>query len=103
VSAEPAGDNAAQKSVSIWRTSLLVWGALMLLVLLTLSLAYVPLGRFNLPVGLLIAGAKAVLIGVVFMELRVARSFIRLAAVTAFLFIAVMYLLTFNDLITRNR
>jgi cytochrome c oxidase subunit 4 len=103
MSPEPTREKAAQKSASIWRTVLLVWGALMLLVLLTLWLAYVPLGRFNLPVGLLIAGVKAVLIGFVFMELRVARSFIRLAAVTAFLFIAVMYLLTFNDLITRTR
>ena len=103
MSPEPTREKAAQKSASIWRTGLLVWAALMLLVLLTLWLAYVPLGRFNLPVGLLIAGVKAVLIGFVFMELRVARSFIRLAAVTAFLFIAVMYLLTFNDLITRTR
>jgi len=102
MSAEPVRDKAAQKSAGIWRASLLVWGALMLLVLLTLSLAYMPLGRFNLAVGLLIAGVKAVLIGYVFMELRVAKSFIRLAAGAAFLFIAVMFALTFGDLFTRT-
>jgi cytochrome c oxidase subunit 4 len=102
MSVEPAGDKAGQKSASIWRTSLLVWAVLMLLVLLTLWLAYMPLGRFNLPVGLLIAGIKAVLIGYVFMELRVARSFIRLAAAAAFLFITVMFLLTFSDLASRG-
>jgi cytochrome c oxidase subunit 4 len=103
MSAEPVRDKAAQKSAGIWRASLLVWGALMLLVLLTLSLAYMPLGRFNLLVGLLIAGVKAFLIGFVFMELRVARSFIRLAAGAAFLFIAAMFVLTFGELITRSR
>ena len=103
MSAEPVRDKAAQKSAGIWRASLLVWGALMLLVLLTLSLAYMPLGRFNLAVGLLIAGVKAVLIGYVFMELRVAKSFIRLAAGAAFLFVAVMFVLTFGELITRSR
>ena len=74
----------------------------MLLVLLTLRLAYLPLGRFNLPVSLLIAAAKALLIGIVFMELRVAKGFIRLAAGAAFLWIAVMFALTFSDLITRG-
>jgi cytochrome c oxidase subunit 4 len=103
MSAEPVRDKAAQKSAGIWRASLLVWGALMLLVLLTLSLAYMPLGRFNLAVGLLIAGVKAVRIGYVFMELRVAKSFIRLAAGAAFLFVAVMFVLTFGELITRSR
>ena len=102
MSADRADDKKAAKRSSIWRTSFLVWGALMLLVLLTLRLAYLPLGRFNLPVSLLIAAAKALLIGIVFMELRVAKGFIRLAAGAAFLWIAVMFALTFSDLITRG-
>jgi len=85
----------------IWRRSLLVWAILMLLVLLTLGLAYLPLGRFNMPLALLIAAAKAVLIGVIFMELRLAKGFIRLAAGAAFLWIAVMFALTFSDLASR--
>jgi hypothetical protein len=36
------------------------------------------------------------------MELRVARGFIRLAAGAAFLWIAVMFALTFSDLISRG-
>jgi cytochrome c oxidase subunit 4 len=102
MSADRANDHeAAQKSARIWRTSFLVWGALLLLVLLTLWLAYLPLGRYNLPLSLLIAGAKALLIGIVFMELRLAKSFIRLAAGAAFLWIAVMFALTFSDLASR--
>jgi len=102
VSVERAGDaNAAKRSAEIWRRSLLVWATLMLLVLLTVGLAYLPLGRFNMPLALLIAAAKALLIGVIFMELRLAKSFIRLAAGAAFLWIAVMFALTFSDLSSR--
>jgi cytochrome c oxidase subunit 4 len=102
VSVERAGDaKAAQRGADIWRRSLLVWAILMLLVLLTLGLAYLPLGRFNMPLALLIAAAKAVLIGVIFMELRLAKGFIRLAAGAAFLWIAVMFALTFSDLASR--
>lgn len=91
----------AQRSADIWRRSLLVWAMLMVLVLLTLGLAYLPLGQFNMPLALLIAAAKALLIGIVFMELRLANSFIRLAAGAAFLWIAVMFALTFSDLASR--
>ena len=73
VSLERADDKGtAASGAVIWRRNLVVWATLMLLVLLTLGLAYLPLGRFNLPLALLIAAAKAVLIGVIFMELRLA-------------------------------
>jgi cytochrome c oxidase subunit 4 len=85
----------------IWRSNLTVWALLMLLVVLTLWLAYLPLGRFNMALALTIAAAKTLLIAIVFMELRVAKSFIRLAAGAAFLWIAVMFALTFSDLASR--
>ena len=102
MSADRADDEKVHRRAAvIWRTSSLVWGSLLLLVLLTLWLAYLPLGRFNLSVSLLIAGVKSALIGIVFMELRLAKSFIRLAAGAAFLWIAVMFALTFSDLASR--
>ena len=42
----------------------------MVLVLLTLGLAFLPLGRFNMPLALPIAAAKTLLIAIMFMELR---------------------------------
>ena len=103
MSLERADDKGtAASGAVIWRRSLVVWATLMLLVLLTLGLAYLPLGRFNLPLALLIAAAKAVLIGVVFMELRLAKGLIRLAAGAAFLWIAVMFALTYCDLASRT-
>ena len=102
MSVERASDRkAAPSGAVIFRRSLGVWATLMLLVLLTLGLAYLQLGRFNLPLALLIAAAKALLIGVVFMELRLAKGFIRLAAGAAFLWIAVMFALTYCDLASR--
>jgi cytochrome c oxidase subunit 4 len=102
VSAEPGkGAQGSRRGAAIWRRSLFVWVTLMLLVLLTLGVAYLPLGRFNMPLALLIAAVKAVLIGIVFMELRVAKTFIRLAAGAALLWIAVMFALTFADVASR--
>jgi cytochrome c oxidase subunit IV len=92
---------ADAKAKSIWRVNLAVWAALMALVLLTLWLAYLPLGRFNMPLAMLISAAKTILIAAVFMELRLAKGFVRLAAGAAFLWIAVMFILTFSDLMSR--
>ena len=57
----------------IWRSNLAVWVVLMALVMLTLGLAYLPLGYLNLPVALSIAAAKTLLIAIFFMELRLAK------------------------------
>jgi caa(3)-type oxidase subunit IV len=86
-----------------WRRNGLALFAVLGLVAATFGLAYVPLGRFNLVLALAIAAAKAMIIGLVFMELRLAKAFIRLAAATPFLWIIVMFVLTFCDLAFRLR
>ena len=96
-----AGAEPEERPKFIWRSNLAVWVVLMALVMLTLGLAYLPLGYLNLPVALSIAAAKTLLIAIFFMELRLAKSFIRLAAATAFVWIAVMFALTFSDLAWR--
>jgi cytochrome c oxidase subunit IV len=85
----------------IWRRNLIVRALLVSLVLLTLWLAYLPLGLFNLPAALLIAAAKILLLAAFFMELRIAPRFIQMAAAAAFLWIAVLFALTFSDLASR--
>ena len=49
---------------------LIAWAALLVLLGMTIFLAYEPLGNFNLLVALCIAIAKALIIMAVFMELR---------------------------------
>ena len=92
---------AAGRAPSIWRRNLATWVTLVLLVLLTLALAYLPLGRLNLPVALVIAAAKAALVAVVFMELRTGRPLFRLVAGAALFWIAIMFVLAFADIAMR--
>lgn len=56
-----------------WRPPLplvAAWLALLTLLALTVTLAYVPLGAFNAVVALTIGAAKAAIVAAVFMELR---------------------------------
>lgn len=78
-----------------------VWLALIGLLLLSCFLAYVPLGRWNLPVGIGLAVIKAGLVVSFFMGLEKAPGLNRLAASTGVIFLIVMFALTFSDLFTR--
>lgn len=56
-----------------WRPPLALisaWLALLLLLALTVTLAYLPLGAFNAVVALMIAATKAAIVAAIFMELR---------------------------------
>ena len=52
------------------RALIVSWLALLALLALTVALAYVPLGSFNIVVSLIIATAKGAIVAAVFMELR---------------------------------
>lgn len=85
----------------IWLRPVLTWVALCLLLALTCTLAYVPLGRGNLPVSLCIAALKAALVGAVFMRLSEHNPLNRLVAAAGPIWIFVMFLLVFADYVTR--
>ena len=87
--------------LSAWWFNLSVWAALLVLLVASLALAYVPLGAWNLPVGLAIAAVKAALVGFFFMTLRRAPALVLLVVGAAALYVGVMFALTFNDLFTR--
>ena len=88
-----------------WKTlllrSLLTWLALCVLLALTCALAYVPLGRGNLPVSLAIAAVKVTLVALVFMRLFEPNPLNRLAAAAGPIWIFIMFLLTGADYFTR--
>ena len=77
----------------VWRC----WLALMVLLALATGLAFVPLGSANLFVSLGIAVAKALLVLIVFMELKGSSSLIRAAAAAGFFWLAIMIALTSAD------
>lgn len=90
-----------RKRALIWRRNVIAWLALDLLVFSTLGLAYLPLGYLNIAIALAIAAVKVLIVAVWFMELRLAKSFIRLASVAGFVWLLVMFSLTFSDVATR--
>ena len=85
----------------ICRAPLLAGIALGGLLALTCSLAYVPMGRGNLPVSLVIAATKAALVAALFMRLAEPNPLNRLAAVAGPIWVFVMFVLIGADYFTR--
>jgi caa(3)-type oxidase subunit IV len=91
-------------SRDLWRTSrklVLTWLALCLLLAATCALSYVPMGKGNLPVSLVIAAIKASLVGAVFMRLTEHNALNRLAAFVGPIWVFIMFLLMGSDYFTR--
>ena len=88
-------------AAALWRRNLPIWAALLALLGLTLGAAYVPLGPFNVAVGLAIAVVKAGIVALLFMNLRRSGALIRLAAAAGFFWLAVLFALTLSDFLTR--
>ncbi len=74
---------------------------LMGLLTLTVCLAYVPLGPGNLILALGISGTKALLIALVFMELRREEPLVRLAAMLGVVWLGILLILLLVDYASR--
>lgn len=83
---------------TIWRC----WAALMLLLAATTASAFLNLGRFNLPLSLAIAAAKALIVLIIFMELRTGRPLVRSFAGAGFFWLLIMIGLTTVDYCHRS-
>jgi cytochrome c oxidase subunit 4 len=77
------------------------WAALLLLLGLTVLLAYQPLGEFNTPVALLIATAKASIVVVIFMELRERDGVMIAFAAAGFFWLGILLWLAAADFLVR--
>ena len=94
----------AEQRRELWRASrklVLTWLALCLLLATTCALSYVPMGKANLPVSLVIAAIKASLVGAVFMRLTEHNALNRLAAFVGPVWVFIMFLLMGSDYFTR--
>ena len=85
----------------LWRRNGLIWATLLFLLILSLVLAYVPIGFFTPAAGIVIAFAKAALVIALFMELAKSKALIHLAAMAGFVFLAVLFALTLADVLSR--
>lgn len=84
------------------RSYLITYGALLLLTLATTLVAYVNLGWATMPVALLFAFAKAVLIASVFMHVIYEGRLVKLAIAGAMIWFVILVSLTLNDYVTRG-
>ncbi|AKU97507.1 hypothetical protein AKJ09_04171 [Labilithrix luteola] len=84
---------------AIWRTAI----ALMVLWALSFGLSYVHLGAASLPVALAIAGMKAGLVAMVFMELVRAHLSVHVTLAAACLLSLILVGLTVADVLTRDK
>ena len=86
---------------SLWRRNGLIWAALMVLLVLSFGVAYVPIRLLSTTAGLVIAVVKAALVVFLFMELAKDKPLIRLAATAGLVFLAALFALTFADVLSR--
>jgi len=83
------------------RALLFSWLGLLALLAVTVSAAYLPLGGFNTGVALAIALGKALIVAVIFMELRNGNTLTVAFAGTGFFWLAIMLWLALADYLTR--
>ena len=84
------------------RNYYLVFAMLIVLTAATTAAAYVPLGEWHTPIGLLIAAAKGTLIVLFFMRIAEGGRLVWMAMTVALLFLALMFSFTFADFATRR-
>ena len=79
-----------------------VFAALLVLTGATIAVSYVDLGPFSTVVALGIAAAKALLVLLFFMHLRESPALIWIVAAGGFYWLAILIVLTMNDVATRT-
>lgn len=84
------------------KTYVIVITWLMVLLIATLGAAWLDLGALNLPIAIVIAVIKAAIVMVFFMHLKYSSKLVVLFGTIAFLFLAIMFVFTFNDYAARG-
>ena len=84
------------------KTYLLVFGALLGFLLITVALAFINLGLLNIVVALAIATAKALLIALYFMHLRYSDRLMWAVAAGGAFWLGILLTFTMSDYLTRG-
>ena len=78
-----------------------IWVVLICLTVLTAGVAKIDLGAFNAPIAMIIACTKATIVALFFMHMRWNDNVTRVAGVAALFWLAIMFVLTLSDFVTR--
>ena len=84
------------------RTYILSYVALLFLTALTTAVAFVDLGPVSTVLAVAIAGAKALIIALFFMHLIGSPNLVRVIAIAALIWVAILITLTAGDFVTRG-
>jgi cytochrome c oxidase subunit 4 len=79
-----------------------IFGALMVLTVITIGVAFINLGAFNFPVAIAIAITKATLVILFFMHAKYSSRLTKLVVGGAFFFLVVLLTLTMTDYLSRG-
>jgi len=79
-----------------------VFATLMVLTVITVLVSRVNLGYLNLPVAMVVAVTKALLVILIFMEVKYSPRLVQVTAAAGFLFLGIMILYTMTDYLSRN-
>jgi cytochrome c oxidase subunit IV len=78
-----------------------VGAVLFVLMFLTIAMAYIDLGKFNIVVALTIAIVKAVLVVMYFMHVKYNTKLVWIFAGAGFVWLVIMFAITMSDYMTR--
>ncbi|HWQ34675.1 MAG TPA: cytochrome C oxidase subunit IV family protein [Blastocatellia bacterium] len=81
---------------------LTIFGALIVLTILTIVIAGVDLGPLNTVVALAIAAMKATLVALFFMHVRYSSRLTQVVVVSGLFWLCIMFALTMSDYLTRD-
>jgi cytochrome c oxidase subunit 4 len=84
------------------RTFILIWAALIVLTATTVGVSYLELGVMNPVVALVIATIKALLVILVFMEVRYSPKITMMVIVSGVFFLLLLLSLTLSDFLSRG-
>jgi cytochrome c oxidase subunit 4 len=84
------------------RTYLIVWASLLILLGITVGMAFIHLGWFNPVAAVTIAFTKAVIIVLYFMHVRYSSKLVWVFAGASVLWLGIMFTLAFTDYLTRS-
>lgn len=94
-------DNHQSHQIVSFDTCLRVFGALLVLTVVTVAVSRVHLGIFNFPVAMLIATVKAAIVIAFFMGLKYDSNENRFIFLSSFIFLGIFIVLTFSDILFR--
>lgn len=91
-----------EQPLTPFRTYLLVYLSLLLLLAATVSAAFFDLGIFNLVITLAIASVKGLLVILYFMHVRESEPATKMFVIAGFVWLAILLGLTLTDYLTRG-